>query len=147
MGLSLRRWKPGQLLLGWVAYWAGLVAVTLTPAIKATMRATQVAKDHGQINAGFNNSMLNYTVLENGVTTYAGTVSVTTLLLWVAGPPLLLWLAWLLMRDRPTPHAQFSDGALQTPALSEGSAPAEPWQPREMNRERADGGRVRTPQA
>ena len=43
MELSLRRWKPGQLLLGWAAYWAGLVGVTLSPAIAATWRATHLA--------------------------------------------------------------------------------------------------------
>ena len=36
MELSLRRWKPGQLLLGWGAYWAGLVGIALGPAIRAS---------------------------------------------------------------------------------------------------------------
>jgi hypothetical protein len=114
MELSLRRWKPGQLLLSWGAYWAGLVGVTMGPAIGATWRATHLPDAHGSINANFNNGTLNYEVIENGVKTLALTGQLSTVLLWLVGPPLLLWVVWLLVRER--------SAARRPDALSAGAA-------------------------
>ena len=114
MELSLRRWKPGQLLLSWGAYWAGLVGVTMAPAIRATVRATNLPDGHGSINASFNNGALTYEVIENGVKTLAMTGQLSTVLMWIVGPPLLLWLVWLLVRDRPS--------ARQPQAIAAGAA-------------------------
>jgi len=144
MGFSLRNWKPGHLLLGWATYWVGLAAVTLSPAIRATWRATHLPDGHGSISAGFGNTTLSYSVIENGVKTLEMSAPVSTLLLWIAGPPLLLWLIWVLVRERP--HAQRTFAArADTPALSEGSPPAEEWRPRREESLGADQGRVRTP--
>ena len=85
MELSLRRWKPGQLLLSWGAYWAGLVGVAMGPAIRATWRATNLPDGHGSINAGFNNGTLHYDVIENGVKTLTLTGQLSTVLPWVVG--------------------------------------------------------------
>jgi hypothetical protein len=146
MKLSLSRWKPGQLLLGWTAYWAGLVAVTLSPAIGATWRATHLPDGHGTISAGFDNARLTYTVIEDGVKTFAGTTPMTTALLWVAGPPLLLWLAWLFVRERPdAPHGSAIGSAAGAAALGEGSQPAAEWRPPREDRLHVEPGRVRTP--
>ncbi|HUQ83330.1 MAG TPA: hypothetical protein VM076_19405 [Gemmatimonadaceae bacterium] len=101
MELSLRRWKPGQLLLSWGAYWVGLVGVSTGSAIRATLRATNLPDGHGSINANINNGTLNYEVIENGVKTITQSGEVSTILLWVVAPPLLLWLLWLLVRERP----------------------------------------------
>jgi len=90
MELSLRRWKPGQLLLGWAAYWAGLVGVTLGPALGATWRAAQLPEGHGSISAGFGDAGFTYSVIESGVKTIDLSAPVSTVLLWVVGPPLLL---------------------------------------------------------
>jgi len=123
MELSLRRWKPGQLLLGWATYWVGLVGTTLGSAIGASWRATRLPDGHGSIEAGFANGTIHYTVIEDGVKTWAGATSMTTALLWLAVPPLVLWLAWLIVRDRPDAKAAplvNSDAA----ALSAGAGPA-----------------------
>src|SRR3954451_21065770 len=126
MELSLRRWKPGQLLLGWAAYWAGLVRAPLSPAIAATWRATHLPDGHGSVSASFDNANLSYTIIEDGVKTWVGTTSITTALLWVVGPPLLLWLAWVIVRERPdTGRWSVAGGASNAGALPEGSAPAE----------------------
>ena len=146
MELSLRRWKPGQLLLGWAAYWAGLVGVTLSPAIAATWRATHLPDGHGSVSASFDNANLSYTVIENGVKTWVGTTSITTALLWVVGPPLLLWLVWLIVRERPdTARRSLAGGMPAAGALPEGSAPAEDLRVRRDDRAPADRGRVITP--
>jgi len=146
MKLSLRRWKPGQLLLGWAGYWAGLVGVAVSPAIGATWRATHLPDGHGSVSAGFGNANLTYTVIEDGVKTFVGTTSLTTALLWVAGPPLLLWIVWLFVRERPagspTPAIEGPSGA---GALPEGPGPAAEWRTRRDNRVQAEAERVRTP--
>ena len=123
MELSLRRWKPGQLLLSWGAYWVGLIGVTTGSAINASWRATQLPENHGSISAGFNNGILNYSVVEEGVTTYAGTAPLSTVLLWLVGPPLLLWLVWLIVRERPAKGQAVVAGTTRD-ALSDGSGPA-----------------------
>jgi len=146
MELSLRRWKPGQLLLGWAAYWAGLVGVTLSPAIGATWRATHLPEGHGSVSASFNDATLSYTVIEDGVKTWVGTTSMTTALLWVVVPPLLLWLVWLIVRKRPDTGVQSVAGDPSAAgALPEGSAPAEQWRVRGDDRAPAKRGRVTTP--
>ena len=146
MELSLRRWKPGQLLLGWATYWAGLVGVTLSPAIAATWRATHLPEGHGSVSANFGNSTLSYTVIEDGVKTWVGTTPMTTALLWVVVPPLLLWLVWLIVRERPdTAPQSVAGGPSGAGALPQGSAPAEEWRVRRDDRAPAERGRVRTP--
>ena len=146
MKLSLRRWKPGQLLLGWATYWAGLVGVTLSPAIAATGRATHLPDGHGSVSASFNNTVLSYSVIEDGVKTWVGTTPLSTALLWVVGPPLLLWIVWLFVRERPdaspTPAIEGPSGA---GALPEGSGPAAEWRTRRDDRVPAEPERVRTP--
>jgi hypothetical protein len=145
MELSLRRWKPTQLLLSWAAYWAGLVGATLSPAIAATWRATHLPDGHGSVSAGFNNGTLTYEVIEDGVKTWVGATSLTTAALWVVGPPLLLWLVWLIVRERPTATLRSVDGGRSAAALSHGSARAEEWHVRRDERAPAEPGRVRTP--
>ena len=145
MELSLRRWKPSQLLLGWAAYWAGLIGATLSPAIAATWRATHLPDGHGSVSASFGDATLSYTVIEDGVKTWVGTTPMTTALLWVVGPPLLLWLVRLIVRERPAEALRSVDrGRSGASALPGGSAPAEEWRVRRDERA-AEPGRVRTP--
>ena len=144
MQLSLRRWKPGQLLLGWVTYWVGLVGVTMSSAIAASWRATRLPEGHGSVAAGFDGGTLTYTVIEDGVKTWAGSTSFSTALLWLVGPPLLLWLLWLIVRERPGAAAASildRDGG----ALPAGSGPATEWRSNQQERVGVEPGRVRTP--
>lgn len=122
MELSLRRWKPKQLLLSWGAYWAGLIGVTMTPAIRATLRATRLPDGHGSINAGFDNGTLHYTVIENGVQSLSTTGQLSTVLLWVLVPPLALWLLWLVTR-KPQPSPQEAIAQEASSALPADAAP------------------------
>jgi hypothetical protein len=143
MKLSLRRWKPGQLLLGWATYWVGLIGATMSPAIAASWRATRLPEGHGSINAGFDNGTIQYTVVEDGVKSFVASTSFTTALLWLVVPPLLLWVAWLIVRESPdSPSALPGRGA---GALPEGSGPAAEWRQRSDARVGVDPGRVRTP--
>ena len=95
--LSLSRWRPYQLLGAWVAYWLGLLLVALGPAVPAILRATREGVK-GEINASVGDAMLSFTVKEAGQVTWSGSVHLLTAALWLAVPPLVLWLFWLRAR-------------------------------------------------
>lgn len=124
MELSLRRWKPGQLLASWGAYWAGLVAVGLGPGLLASWRATRLPDGHGTIQAGFDKGMLSLSVLEQGVKTFDATTAFSTAMLWVIGPPLALWVMWLIVRRRHGDTQRAVGGTAAAEALPAGSGPA-----------------------
>ena len=99
MRSSQRRWRPGHLLLAWIVYWLALVGVTLGPALALAWRLSRPGM-HGRVSAGFDDRMLHLTV-ENGLrTVWTGAASVSTVALWLAGPPLLLWIVWLVLQPR-----------------------------------------------
>lgn len=100
MKLSLRSWRPRHLLAAWCAYWAGLALVTLWPAIAAGWRMSQQAHGKGSVVGGFGNGVLNATIVDAGKTTWAGSITVVHLALLIAGPPLVLWLIWLMRASR-----------------------------------------------
>lgn len=95
MRLPFQRWRPSQLLLAWSAYWLGLVLVTLMPAFAAGWRISQQPHAHASANAGFNNDVLSATIIDGGRTVWTGSITLLSLTLLVAVPPLLLWLVWL----------------------------------------------------
>ncbi|HEX6050881.1 MAG TPA: hypothetical protein VFZ21_16495 [Gemmatimonadaceae bacterium] len=145
MEWSIRRWRPGQLLASWAAYWAGLAAVSLGPILQTAWRVTQLPEGKGEISAGFTNSTLHFTVIEAGVRTVTATTSVGTAMAWVIGPPLALWLLWLVVRshrDDPGPAAL---GEARRGQLGEGAPPAAEWASGRGKREPVEAGRIRTP--
>ena len=143
MKLSLRRWKPGQLLLGWGVYWVGLIGVSLGPALRASWRATRLPDGHGSIAANYGNGTLNYTVIEEGVKTFTGSMPFSTALLWLIGPPLVLWLVWLIVRERPGRQHAAVDARVGADALPAGTGPAAEWVPGRGDRVPADRDRTR----
>jgi hypothetical protein len=101
MAFSLSRWKARHLLAAWAVYWIGLVAVKLGAGILAALRVMNAAQEHGNINVSMNDGMLSSAVTGDGVH-WTGSASVTSIVLWLCGPPLLLWLLWLVTRRAPT---------------------------------------------
>jgi hypothetical protein len=144
MELSPRRWKPGQLLASWGVYWAGLIGVGLGPAIAAGLRATRVPAGGGSIEAKFDNGTLNFVVMEEGVKTFAASLPFSTAMLWVVVPPLLLWLAWLIVRRTPD-NPQRTERDVRPEALGVGTQPAEERVVDQGERIRADRKRTPTP--
>jgi Na+/glutamate symporter len=147
MELSIRRWRPGQLLASWTAYWAGLAGVALGPAIPVVWRATHLPDGHGTITAGFENTVFHFTVVEEGVKTLAASAPLGTIMAWLIGPPLALWLIWLAVRQRPTadlPSGQSVSGVSHE-RLAAGTAPASEWRVHRDDRVSVDREPVRTP--
>jgi hypothetical protein len=99
---GLSRWRPRHLLAAWVAYWAALVAITLGGAIRAVLAVTLPANGHGSFSASFGDKGMVLTVIDGAATVWSGTALLSTIALWVALPPLLLWGGWMLSRPRLT---------------------------------------------
>ena len=103
MAFSLSRWKAKHLLGAWAVYWIALVLVKLGPAIVAALRVMNAPEgEHGSINAGMGDGAFNLSVVGKGVH-WAGSASVMSVVLWLCGPPLVLWLLWLVTRGAPAP--------------------------------------------
>ncbi len=100
MAFSLRRWRPRHLLLVWVAYWIIALLVALRSGIAAIWRVTSDPDAHGNISAGVTDGVFSLTVSEATRVVWQGSASMTSILLWFAGPPLLLFLLWLAARPR-----------------------------------------------
>jgi hypothetical protein len=95
MRSPLARWKVRHLFGAWLGYWAVLAAVTLTPAAIAIWKVSgSGAKGSASINAG--DGGLHAIVTMPGSTLWELSVPLTTVVLAIAGPPLVLWVCWLL---------------------------------------------------
>ena len=96
----LRRWRARHLLVAWIVYWIVLLVVTLRSALGMAARAVAGPDGHGSIGASVENSNFILKVVADGQT-WTGTTSLTTMALWFAGPPLVLFLVWLATRRAP----------------------------------------------
>ena len=100
MALSLRNWRPRHLLLAWVGYWIVALLFALRSAIAPIWRVTTDPDAHGDISAGVTDGIFSLTVTDSTGVIFQGSASVMSILLWFAGPPLLLFLLWLAARPR-----------------------------------------------
>ncbi|HEX3158689.1 MAG TPA: hypothetical protein VHQ45_09235 [Gemmatimonadaceae bacterium] len=117
----LRGWRSRHLLTAWFAYWTVLLGVALWPAIPAAWQLFRAGDDgHGSVAAGFNDDLLSLTIKSDVATLWSGAVSFGTAVLWIAGPPLLLWLIWLLSRSREATEPVLESGH-SAPELGAGS--------------------------
>jgi hypothetical protein len=126
MRFALRHWRPRHLIGAWGAWWASLALATVGPGVLAAWRATRVVGGHSSMSASFGDGAFHLSVLLDGVTTWAGSASMTSVVLWTCGPPLLLWVAWLARRPRPDAGLMGATersvaSATARPALSEPS--------------------------
>ncbi len=95
MRSPLARWKVRHLVGAWLGYWAVLAAATLTPAAIAIWKVSGTgAKGTASINAG--DGGLHAIVTMPGSTLWEMSVALTTVVPAIAGPPLVLWVCWLL---------------------------------------------------
>ncbi len=98
MAFSIKRWGVGSLVGAWAAYWFALGAVTLAPFAKWVWDINRIPGEHGSASLSAGNAGVVLTALKDGVTVYTGVAPLTDIALWVAGPPLVLWLLWLALR-------------------------------------------------
>jgi hypothetical protein len=98
----LRRWSHRELLGSWVAYWIGLFAVIAAPAFLEWWRLQRTGA-HGRVS----------------VVVDAGAVEMA---LWIAGPPLVVFVLWLLARPRSGGRAAPSAPPARPAALRGGES-------------------------
>jgi hypothetical protein len=101
---SLSRWRPQHLFLSWVGYWVALLAVTLGPAVPAILRATGSAPGKGEISFNFADGIFSLVVKQAGQVLWTGSVHFLAAALWIAVPPMVLWLLWLRARSGAAPR-------------------------------------------
>lgn len=90
----LSKWRPVHLVAAWCGYWLALALIGLGPAVSAIWRMSRPGQ-HGSANLSFGDGAFQLTVLREGTTVWSGEVSLIALALWLAVPPLLLWIFWL----------------------------------------------------
>ena len=99
MRWSLSRLRPLHIALLSASYWLGLAAVKLGSAILAAWQISRLPPNHGSISASLQSTMLQLTIAQDGAVMWSGGTSLGALIMWVAGPPLLLALTWRLTRE------------------------------------------------
>ncbi|MEP7066892.1 MAG: hypothetical protein ABI889_12720 [Gemmatimonadota bacterium] len=130
MAFSIRRLGTGHLLGAWGAYWAGLAGVTLAPFARWVWDLNRIPGQHGSASLSIRDAGVTLTALKDNVTVYSGVAPLWQVALWIAVPPLLLWLAWLALRPAETQtatlDAQVAREALPDPARNGWGAPITP---------------------
>ena len=97
MSFSLRNWRPAHVMAAWVAWWCGVVAVSMGDVVVAGIRA---GIEGGSITGGIGDDGLGITAVTKAGETVAMHALISTLMLTMIVPPLALWAAWLVQRPR-----------------------------------------------
>lgn len=121
MRFSLGRWRAKHLLAAWCGYWVALFVVLLWPALVAGLRMSQ-SQAHGSANGGISDGILSGNIIESGKTIWSGSITLSTLAMLVALPPLALWVTWLFAASRTNNAerlAATNSRALNEPRMSE----------------------------
>lgn len=118
---NVRRWSPRRLLAVWGGYWIGLAVVALGPAANAFLTLARERTGKLSVSAGFDDSMLSLSVIRDGIAAWTGSISSVMLALWVAGPPLVVWVLWL-SRNMAEPRTAAAIRAPAPDALDRGDA-------------------------
>jgi len=105
----MRSSRRFRLLLGlWSTYWTLLAALTLGPLALAILRATsgpEGGRGGSSVTGNFSSTVLSAVVTRQGQVTYSASVHLLTAALWIAGPPLLVWLGVMFAGRRDTATA------------------------------------------
>jgi hypothetical protein len=76
----LRRWTAGQLIRSWIVYWAVLLGVVTWRPLWRYIQI-QGSNGHGEVSLSYSGGVL-------------------PIVLWIAGPPLILFIVWFFSRSR-----------------------------------------------
>jgi hypothetical protein len=85
--------------MAWSAYWGTLVPAWLAAPALAMWRLSRLGEGGGgSVSAGVSNWVANLSIAQNGASVWTGSASLFTIALWIVGPPLALWVAWIASR-------------------------------------------------
>lgn len=104
--------RLSSLVGSWVAWWLLVIGIKAGPAIAAIVRATSGGGSEGSsVNLSFGDGGFTLKVARLGETVYQSSTSMMSLVLWLGVPPLLLWVAWALLRRREERRQRETIGA------------------------------------
>lgn len=104
--MTASRWSrsflPGtrSLFAAWGVYWAALLLISGRMLLRVMAVGARAPHGHGGYRAVFEGDRFHLEALLDGHVVEGGSMSLLALSLWIAGPPLLLWLLWLARRPR-----------------------------------------------
>ena len=98
---SPRRWGAAELLAAWVAYWVLLAAVAFARPALVMYRIRDLPEGSSKAQVSLGDQGFVAHIVSQGRTLIDWRASGTTVLLWLVVPPLLIFIAWLVMRPRP----------------------------------------------
>ena len=78
--LPLRQWRASHLFRAWMAYWVALLAVVAWRPLTEYWRISR-SNGHGTVGYSYSGGLL-------------------PLALWIAGPPLVMFVVWVATRER-----------------------------------------------
>jgi hypothetical protein len=133
--LSFRDWGAKHLLIAWGTYWLALGVATLKPALGVLARISR-AGAHGQVSAGMQDGLLRLTITSADGPAWTGAIQLSSLVLWLFGPPLLLWLLWAVSRPRRPAAASLPASDAATMDASRNALPDAPYVPSSRERDR-----------
>jgi len=99
----MRDWfrRPRAVFTSWIIYWICLLIVGLGPAIAAIWNATRGPDDNkSSVNVSFGGGLFSVKVVRSGLQTYAASIHLLAAALWIAVPPLAIWLLWAMTSGR-----------------------------------------------
>ena len=102
----MSRWKARHLLGAWAVYWIALVLVKLGYGLFADVPRAGRAGGHGKIDVEHERRDIHAPTSSAIGLHWTGSASLMSIVLWLCGPPLLLWLLWLVTRRAPARGAR-----------------------------------------
>lgn len=105
----LRRWRWRHLFATWIAYWAGLALAILWRPVSIGRRLAELPDGQASVSAEVANGLVTVKMIGQGAEVWGGSASLLAIVLWIAGPPLLLWMLWALSRSRPVAAARTAE--------------------------------------
>ena len=100
MAFSLSRWRAKHLLGAWAVYWIGLILVKLGAGLLAAVSVMNAPEGHGKMDLSMKDGTFTANIVGDTVH-WTGSASLMSIVLWLCGPPLILWLLWLVTRRAP----------------------------------------------
>jgi LmbE family N-acetylglucosaminyl deacetylase len=114
---GLQRWKAGTLLGAWTAWWVALIGVSIGPGLLRAWQLTREEGTHGTMSISLDGSKLLLSIHDSGraAGVWSFESSVAVAVVWIAVPPLVLWLLWLLSRPRRSALSRTDVAFLEAP--------------------------------
>jgi hypothetical protein len=100
MATLFRNWRLRHVMLAWAAYWFTLALVVLPTPIRMARRLARLPDGHGDIAFDAGSEGFHIAMSQDGVPVWSASLHLTTLALWLAGPPLVIWAIWFVRRGQ-----------------------------------------------